>query len=104
MEWLSDFFSGFFADLYQLAVQFSAWITVKLTIAWFETKIFLITFSWDVAKEILVNVHFAEVLSGYFNQLPPSMRSLLLYLQIDKGIAIISQAFVAGFFFSRVGF
>ena len=40
MEWLGDLFNGFFSDIYQLTVQFAAWISIKLAVQWVEFKIF----------------------------------------------------------------
>lgn len=103
MEWLSDFFGGFYYDLYNLAVDFAAWITVKMAVQWVEFKLFLLMFTWDVAKEVLLNVHFSELLSSSFNSLPPSVRGILLYLHFDKGLAILSQAFVTRFMLNMMG-
>ncbi|MFQ1831221.1 DUF2523 family protein [Aeromonas veronii] len=85
MEWLGDFFGSFFNDIYQLAVQFAAWFAVRMAVQWVEFKLFLLTFTWDVAKEILLNIHFSELLSSSFNSLPPSVRGILLYLHFDTG-------------------
>ncbi|MFB2908205.1 hypothetical protein ACE1BH_25410 [Aeromonas jandaei] len=51
MEWLGDFFSSFFNDIYQLAVQFAAWFAVRMAVQWVEFKLFLLAFTWDVARE-----------------------------------------------------
>lgn len=75
MEWLGEFFNSFFNDIYQLAVQFGAWLAVKMIVSWVEFKLFLLTFSWDVAKQILVNIHFSELISQSFNSLPADMRA-----------------------------
>lgn len=103
MEWLSDFFGGFYNDLYDLAVQFAGWIVVKMAVQWVEFKLFLLSFTWDVAKEVLLNIHFSELLSSSFNSLPPSVRGILLYLHFDKGLAILSQAFVTRFMLNIMG-
>lgn len=103
MEWMSDFFNGFFNDIYQLAVQFAAWITVKLAIQWVEFKIFLLTFSWDVAKQILINLQFSDLISASFNNLPSQMREIMLYLHVDKGLSILTQAFVTRFLLNMLG-
>ena len=52
MEWLGDLFNGLFNDIYNLAVQVTAWIVVKMAIQWVEFKLFMLMFSWDVAREI----------------------------------------------------
>lgn len=103
MEWMSEFFNGFFNDIYQLAVQFAAWISIKLAIQWVELKIFLLTFSWDVAKQILINLQFSDLISASFNNLPPLVRGILLYLQFDKGLSILTQAFVTRFLLNMLG-
>ncbi|HHQ4582018.1 TPA: DUF2523 family protein [Aeromonas hydrophila] len=103
MEWMSDFFNGFFNDIYQLAVQFAAWIAVKLAIQWVEFKIFLLTFSWDVAKQILINLQFSDLISASFNNLLSQMRGILLYLHVDKGLSILTQAFVTRFLLNMLG-
>lgn len=103
MEWLGDFFGSFFNDLYLMMVQFGAWLAVKLVISWVEFKLFLLTFSWDVAKQILVNIHFSELIASSFNALPANMRGMLLYLHLDKGLAILSQAFVTRFMLNMMG-
>ncbi|MGL5471748.1 MAG: DUF2523 family protein, partial [Shewanella sp.] len=73
MEWLGEFFNSFFNDIYQLAVQFAAWFAVRMAVQWVEFKLFLLTFTWDVAREVLLNIHFSELLSSSFNSLPPSV-------------------------------
>ncbi|WP_425892661.1 DUF2523 family protein [Aeromonas veronii] len=103
MEWLGDFFNSFFNDIYQLAVQLGAWLAVKMVVSWVEFKLFLLTFSWDVAKQILVNIHFSELVSQSFNALPADMRGMLLYLHLDKGLTILSQAFVTRFLLNMMG-
>ncbi|HEA3202718.1 DUF2523 family protein [Aeromonas veronii] len=103
MEWLGEFFNSFFNDIYQLAVQFGAWLAVKMIVSWVEFKLFLLTFSWDVAKQILVNIHFSELISQSFNSLPADMRGILLYLHLDKGLTILSQAFVTRFLLNMMG-
>ncbi len=103
MEWMGDFFNGFFNDIYQLAVQFAAWISVKLAIQWVEFKIFLLVFSWDVAKEILINLQFSDLISSAFNNLPPMAKGILLYLHIDKGLSIITQAFITRLLLTQLG-
>ena len=103
MEWLSEFFGAFFNDIYNLTVQFSAWIVVRFALQWVEFKLFMLSFTWDVAKEVLLNIHFSELLSSSFNSLPPTVRGILLYLQFDKGLAILTQAFVTRFMLNMMG-
>lgn len=103
MEWLGDLFSGLFNDIYNLAVQVTAWITVKMAIQWVEFKLFMLTFSWDVAREILINLQFSDLISQSFNNLPDTVRDILLYLHFDKGLSIITQAFVTRFLLNMFG-
>ena len=103
MEWLGEFFGSFFNDIYNLAVQFAAWFEVRMANQLVEFKQFLLTLSWDVAKEILVNVHFSELLSSSFNSLNPSMKGILLYIQLDKGITVMTQAFLTRFMLNMMG-
>lgn len=103
MEWLGDLFSGLFNDIYNLAVQVTAWISVKLAIQWVEFKLFMLMFSWDVAREILINMQFSDLISQSFNNLPASVRDILLYLHFDKGLSVITQAFVTRFLLNMFG-
>ncbi|MNH26170.1 hypothetical protein D3C85_768180 [compost metagenome] len=103
MEWLGDLFSGLFNDIYNLAVQVTAWISVKLAIQWVEFKLFMLLFSWDVAREILINLQFSDLISQSFNNLPASVRDILLYLHFDKGLSVITQAFVTRFLLNMFG-
>ncbi|MFQ2651242.1 DUF2523 family protein [Aeromonas caviae] len=103
MEWLGDMFGGLFNDIYNLAVQVTAWISVKLAIQWVEFKLFMLVFSWDVAREILINLQFSDLISTSFNNLPDSVRDILLYLHFDKGLSIITQAFVTRFLLNIFG-
>ncbi|MGE6231507.1 DUF2523 family protein [Aeromonas media] len=103
MEWLGDLFSGLFNDMYNLAVQVTAWISVKLAIQWVEFKLFMLMFSWDVAREILINLQFSDLISQSFNNLPASVRDILLYLHFDKGLSVITQAFVTRFLLNMFG-
>ncbi|MDX7900059.1 DUF2523 family protein [Aeromonas media] len=103
MEWLGDLFSGLFNDIYNLAVQVTAWISVKLAIQWVEFKLFMLMFSWDVVREILINLQFSDLISQSFNNLPASVRDILLYLHFDKGLSVITQAFVTRFLLNMFG-
>lgn len=103
MEWLGYFFQDFFSEIYSMMVQFSAWIVVKFAVSWVEFKIFMLTFSWDVAREILINIQFSELISSSFNSLPPMMKGILLYIHFDKGLAIMTQAFVTRFLLNIMG-
>lgn len=103
MEWLGDLFSGLFNDIYNLAVQVTAWISVKLAIQWVEFKLFMLMFSWDVAREILINLQFSDLISQSFNNLPSDVRDILLYLHLDKGLSIITQAFVTRLMLNMFG-
>lgn len=103
MEWLGDLFSGLFNDIYNLAVQVTAWISVKLAIQWVEFKLFMLMFSWDVAREILINLQFSDLISQSFNNLPASVRDILLFLHFDKGLSVITQAFVTRFLLNMFG-
>lgn len=103
MEWLGDLFSGLFNDIYNLAVQVTAWISVKLAIQWVEFKLFMLMFSWGVAREILINLQFSDLISQSFNNLPASVRDILLYLHFDKGLSVITQAFVTRFLLNMFG-
>ncbi|MFQ2047843.1 DUF2523 family protein [Aeromonas veronii] len=103
MEWLGEFFNSFFNDIYQLAVQFGAWLAIRMAVQWVEFKLFMLTFTWDIAKQILVNVHFSEMISQSFNALPADFRSMLLFIHLDKGLAILTQAFVTRFLLNIMG-
>ncbi|WP_324027374.1 DUF2523 family protein [Aeromonas caviae] len=103
MEWLGDLFGGLFNDIYNLAVQVTAWMSVKLAIQWVEFKLFMLMFSWDVAREILINLQFSDLISQSFNNLPDDLRDILLYLHLDKGLSVITQAFVARLLLNIVG-
>ncbi|MNF47403.1 hypothetical protein D3C84_285960 [compost metagenome] len=103
MEWLGDLFNGLFNDIYNLAVQVTAWIAVKMAIQWVEFKLFMLMFSWDVAREILINLQFSDLISSSFNNLPESVRDILLYLHFDKGLSVMTQAFVTRFMLNIFG-
>ncbi len=103
MEWLGDLFNGLFNDIYNLAVQVTAWIVVKMAIQWVEFKLFMLMFSWDVAREILINLQFSDLISQSFNNLPASVRDILLYLHFDKGLSVITLAFVTRFLLNMFG-
>ncbi|MGY3943735.1 DUF2523 family protein [Aeromonas tecta] len=103
MEWLGDLFSGLFNDIYNLAVQVTAWFAVKLAIQWVEFKLFMLMFSWDVAREILINLQFSDLISQSFNNLPNDVRDILLYLHLDKGLSVITQAFVTRLLLNIMG-
>lgn len=103
MEWLGDLFNGLFNDIYNLSVQVTAWIAVKMAIQWVEFKLFMLMFSWDVAREILINLQFSDLISSSFNNLPESVRDILLYLHFDKGLSVMTQAFVTRFMLNIFG-
>lgn len=103
MEWLGYFFYDFFNDIYLMFVQLSAWIVIKFSISWLNFKIFMLNFSWDVAKEILINIQFSDLISNSFNSLPPMMKGILIYIHFDKGLSIMTQAFVTRLLLNIMG-
>ena len=94
MEWLGDFFNAMMSDFYGWFTQFSAWFIIKSTTAYIEFKIWAISFSWDVAKEILISYDFSGFISRTLNLLPPQIQGPVRFLGIPEGITLLSQAAV----------
>jgi|CXWL01.1.fsa_nt_gi hypothetical protein len=91
--WIYAFFTRFFAE----AVKWAILESLKF-------KIMMITFSWDIAKELLASLQLSERLHSYFSGLNSDMLVFINFLKIPDAINIILSAHLTRFIMRFAGF
>ena len=99
-EFLIELFNALLSSLYDLLVS----ITAYLIIGAMKTSIVMIMFSWDVAKQILIDLNVSQTIAASWNQLDPSTRAVFVYLRIPEVLNIILTARVTRFVLSYIPF
>ena len=103
LAWVFDFLSN---GLYDFLVWAYAGLVEYLTIAYIKSEIWAIRFGWDVAKQIIVDLHFQDLVNSAFASLPPDVLYLLSVLRFSEVVGFLSSAFVTKFvlkFVPRIG-
>lgn len=78
--------------LFQILVQFLRFFT------------FIISFSWDISKEILSNLGITQLIDLAWEQLDSRILGIMKHLKIPQAIDIILSARIARFLLSHIPF
>ena len=91
---LVDFFN---AGLYDFLVEFTAWLTIKITIWWFAIKIASIAFFWDVSSQILDQLNISGLINDAWSGIDSTTLSVLTYFRLPEALSIIMNAHITKF-------
>jgi hypothetical protein len=67
-------------------------------------KLWVMTFSFDIAANMLNSFHFSDKLSSAFGALPASIVNFLSVLKIPESLNIVSTAYLTRFVMRFLGF
>lgn len=99
MEFLQSIFDGvtFFVDflyvgIYEFIEEVMQELVSWLVIAKLQTMLFLMEFSWGVAKQILINLNIGDYIQQGFNDLDPVLMGYLNFFRVPESLNLIVQA------------
>lgn len=97
---ISDFITH---GIYDLLVQFTAYIISQLTIAMITSKIAALSFFWDVASQMLDDFGVGNYVTVLFDYLPSDFRLVVDFFGIPAAIQTIINAFATRYILNFVG-
>jgi hypothetical protein len=99
MEILQSIFDGvtFFVDflyvgIYEFIEEVMQELVAWLVIAKLQTMLFLMEFSWGVAKQILINLNIGSYIQQGFTSLDPVLMGYLNFFRVPESLNLIVQA------------
>ena len=97
---ISDFFEN---SIYQFFVDLFAYLIV-----WFQEMklrwlIFLVQFSWDIAKQIMQDLNITGFLNNMYNHLDSRILNVMLYFKIPDALNTIINAYLTRYIFRFLG-
>ncbi len=87
-----DFFTEVFAEL-----------VIYLTISAIKFKIFMITFAWNSATQIIISLDLSSHIQSAFSSLDSQLLSFISFLRIPEAINIVMSAYVTRYIMSMIG-
>lgn len=89
ITWIIDFiYVGIYDFIQEVMQELVAW----LVIAKLQTMLFLMEFSWGVAKQIMVNLNIGDYIQEGFSGLDPVLMGYLNFFRIPESLNLIVQA------------
>ena len=82
------------SGIYQFFTHWFAEFLKWFVVGWYKAKLQAITFSWDVASEILSSLNLSSVLQSAFSQLDSNVVSVISFFRIPEAINLILSAHV----------
>lgn len=98
---INDFFS---VGIYHLLTQFTAWFIRWYMVGMWTAKLALLTFSWDVAQELISSLNLSVMLQTAWSSLESRTLSMLVFFRVPEAVNIILSAAVTKFVFRFLGF
>jgi hypothetical protein len=89
--------------IYQFFTKFFAEFLKWSAVGWFKFKLQALTFSWDVASEILSSLNVSEQIETAFGQLDSNIVSIISFFRIPEAINIILSAYTTRLVMTFIG-
>lgn len=87
--WFIDYlYVGIYEFIEEVMQELVAW----LVIAKLQTMLFLMEFSWGVAKQIMINLNIGDYIQQGFSGLDPVLMGYLNFFRIPESLNLIVQA------------
>jgi len=91
------------SGLYQFVTDAFAEFVVWSTVASIKAKLFMLSFAWDVAQQILVNLNISSMLQQAWGSLDSKMLQILTACRVPDAINIILSARVTRYVLEFLG-
>lgn len=103
MQFFNEILTWITSGIYDFTVEAYAWIIIKVMIFKIESQLFLVTFAWDIAKEILTELNISQEVESALSALPAETVQHLNFFNVINGINLILNAFVTRFVMRFLG-
>ncbi len=100
---LTNIYDFFVNGIYDLLVEFTTYVLIKLTVATIEFKIFILGFSWDIAQEVLSTFDLSSKIQSGFDSVPSNIRNMLYFFRLPEVITNLLGGFVGRYVFKFLG-
>lgn len=97
METLQHIYDWYTTGIYEFATAAMAQITEWMVIGFIKTKIFMVTFFWDIAKNILINLGLSQLIEQSWSTIPPNVMGALSFFKLPEAVNILLQAITTRF-------
>jgi len=108
ISYISGFFDFIVTYLTETVVDmfkaFVEWATVSFVVAYIETKIWLLEFSWQVASGVLQSFNISSVVSSHISGLPGGVGHIASGAGLIDAFNMMAQAYVASIVLRFTGF
>jgi hypothetical protein len=90
--------------IYQLLVDFTAFLIKKAVIGMIKFKIWALGFAWDVAKDLIADLNINTILNTAWGSLHPQTLSMFQFFRVPEAVQMMVSAGVTKFVFRFLGF
>lgn len=97
LDTLNEILKFLDVDIYQFFVELVAYLIEKVTIFYLKWSLSAMSFAWDVAQQILIDLNISQMLSSIWNNFNSEILDLLLWLKIPDFINTVLTAYVTRF-------
>jgi len=97
IEFFNEMYTWITSGIYDFAVEFWAWVIIKITYIRIQWAIASIEFSWNIAREIMTQLNISSEMQSALNQLPPDIVDKLNFFNVINGLNLVLNAAVTRF-------
>lgn len=102
-----DFFNyiiWFFTDgIYLFFVDAVSWLIQKSVFGFYKTTYLSVTFSWDVAQNIMADLNISAYLNGLYAHFNSEILNTFIWLRLPEFINTVITAYVTRFVIAFIG-
>jgi hypothetical protein len=99
MEFFKVIYDGFlfiiefiYSGIYEFVEEVMQELVAWMVIAKLQGMLFMMEFSWGVAKQIMINLNIGDYIQTGFNGLDPVLMGYLNFFRVPESINLIVQA------------
>lgn len=102
-----DFFNQTLAfintGIYDLMVKIFAQLVIWSTVAMFKFKLWMITFAWDTASQIMSDLNLSSYISNAFSSLDSEVLDVVIFFRIPDFVNITTTALITRYILNMIG-
>lgn len=104
IEALQSIVDWFTSGIYQFFTEFTAYLISFLTVAYLKLSVEALSFSWNVASQILNDLQFSAFLAGLYSGFDSQTKDLLLWLRVPDFASTVTTAYVTRYVMKFIPF
>lgn len=92
IDGITWFIQWIYVGIYEFVEEVMQELVAWLVIAKLQSMLFLMEFSWGVAKQIMINLNIGDYIQTGFSGLDPVLMGYLNFFRVPESINLIVQA------------